>query len=91
MKKPIKLEHVIEIIYAAIPYSNQITDLELMESSLRFTWRKEKRFRVSQNLGVEEVGDGILIGSDITILMERLLKLEGIRREGNPETHTTDF
>lgn len=70
-----KKEHLIEIINKALPYANQIEKWDLTEErAIRFSWRGNK-FRVSFNLGVEEVGNGVLIGSDICILLEKLIKL----------------
>ena len=70
-----KKEQLVEIIYSSLPYSNEIENLDLSESdAVRFKWRGNK-FRVSQSLMVEEVGNGVLIGSDISILLEKLIKL----------------
>ena len=70
-----KKEQLVEIIYSSLPYSNQIENLDLSESdAVRFKWRGNK-FRISQSLMVEEVGNRVLIGSDISILLEKLIKL----------------
>lgn len=71
-----KKESLVEIIYRALPYSNQIESLDLSEDgAIRFRWRGNK-FRISQHsLLVEEIGDGVLMGSDISILLEKLIIL----------------
>lgn len=70
-----KKESLVEIITKAMPYSNQIEQWDFSEDcAVRFFWRGNK-FRVSNNLGVETVGNGVLIGSDISILLEKLIKL----------------
>ena len=70
-----KKETLVELVNKAMPYSNQIEQWDFSEdSAVRFIWRGNK-FRVCQNLGVETVGNGVLIGSDISILLEKLIKL----------------
>ncbi len=70
-----KKETLVELVNKAMPYSNQIGQWDFSENdAVRFVWRGNK-FRVSQNLGVETVGNGVLIGSDISILLEKLIKL----------------
>lgn len=69
-------EKAIEAIVNALPYPQHISDWDLsIENEIRFTWRKDNRFRLDLQSGrVEEVGDGVLIGSDISILVTKLLK-----------------
>jgi len=72
-----KKESLVEIITGALPYPEQIGkwDWTSETDAVRFTWRGNK-FRVGMShLSVEEVGNGVLIGSDISILLEKLIKL----------------
>jgi hypothetical protein len=65
---------LIELVLNALPYSNQINDIDMTEdSAVRFTWRRN-RFRISSTLHVEEVDGGLLAGSNIAIMFEALLK-----------------
>ncbi len=65
---------LIEIIYAALPYSNQITGVSLdEEDAVRFAWRGYT-FRVTVSLFCEEVDGGLLNHSDLALLVETLLK-----------------
>jgi hypothetical protein len=66
---------LLEAVIKALPYPQHITELDLSaEDSIRLVWRKSNKFRISLSGFVEEVGDGVLIGSDISILFEALLK-----------------
>jgi hypothetical protein len=66
---------LLNVILKGVPYPHQIQDVDLGgEDCVRFTWRGT-RFRVSFNYYCEEVGDGVLIGSDLSILLERALRL----------------
>ena len=56
-----------------IPYPTQVKNLEIEENCIRFTWR-DNNFRASNNGFVEEAKDGMLIGSDVSILMQRIIK-----------------
>jgi len=68
-----KQEKVIEIIYQAIPYSEQIRNLCLEESNaVRFQWRGNV-YRVDEFLHTMTVKDGFLNGNDLAILMETIL------------------
>jgi hypothetical protein len=65
---------LVERITQRFPYPAQIKDWDLSrDNSVRFTWRGD-RFRVSDKLFVEEVGDGILSGGNLSILARALLK-----------------
>lgn len=65
---------LIELIYKSMPYSEQITDLDLHNSNmLYFTWRGAT-FRVTMNLSVDEVYESIISRTRTTILIEQLLK-----------------
>lgn len=70
------------LIIRAIPYPQQIEDIELEKDTeaVRFTWRGT-RFRVGQNLMVEEVKDGMLSGSDMAILLGHILTIVYIHEE----------
>lgn len=65
---------IIELLINAIPYANQVKDIDLSSEakSVRFTWRGNS-FRVDDNLGVHEVQDGFLSGSDLAILFRQCL------------------
>ena len=68
------IPEVILRVCQAIPYPGQIRDMETEgDSAIRFKWRSQ-HFRVSKNLSVETVGDGVLIGDDASILLRALLK-----------------
>ena len=64
---------ILERIISRIPYPEQIKDIDLVESgAVQFAWRGTQ-FRVTNN-GADEIGDGVLIGSDIAILLWKVLK-----------------
>lgn len=70
-------EKAVEAVIKGLPYPHQITDIDLTkeDGAIRFTWRKTNKFRLDLTFGsVEEVGDGILMGSDIAILAQALIK-----------------
>jgi hypothetical protein len=76
-------EQLIELIYRAIPYSNQIRNIDLSEFEVvRFTWRRT-RFRVSTTLHVDEVDSPFLRGSNISLLMRTLLQKEQMTADTN--------
>ncbi len=63
-----------ERILQRLPYPDQIRAVDLThDTDVRFAWRGD-RFRVGSNFDVDEVGDGVLIGSNISILLGALLK-----------------
>ena len=67
-------DELLMLVLKALPYSEQIEDLDtIKEDCIRFTWRSH-RFRVDQRMNVETVGDGVLIGDSLSILLETLLK-----------------
>ena len=73
-------EQAIETIVNAFPYPKQIKDWDLTteKDAVIFTWR-ENRFRMCLKYGrVEEVGDGVLIGSDIAILATHIIKIANL-------------
>jgi hypothetical protein len=60
-----------------LPYPEQVSDVELVENGIRFTWRGDNfRLSLSSDLVEECVNDfePILRGSNIAILMEALLR-----------------
>lgn len=70
-------EQALELVVKSIPYPEHIKDWDLSseETSIRFTWRTENRFRFDfKYMSVEEVGNGVLSGTNITILLRELLK-----------------
>ncbi len=77
-------EEIIEVLYNAIPYSNQIKKLDISseEDAIRFEWRGT-RYRVSVRGGVEEIGNGVLTSSDSALLVETLLNKTKIMSDGN--------
>jgi hypothetical protein len=65
---------LIEIIYAALPYSNQITGVSLdEEDAVRFTWRGHD-LRIDLSLNCCEVGESLDCYSDLALLTGTLLK-----------------
>jgi len=66
---------LLQAIIKSIPYPSQISEIDLdLENQLRFTWRGD-RFRVGLSGSVEQVEGVMLSGSNITIVLEELLKL----------------
>lgn len=59
----------------SIPYPAQIKELDFDSEAeaIRFTWRGS-RFRVSTDLLVETVGDGVLSSDNESILLQALLE-----------------
>ncbi len=71
-----KLEQIVETLYKALPYSDQIRNVEFRSDTIYFDWRGT-RFRIDSELGVESVEgehSGILASCDKSILLEALLK-----------------
>lgn len=70
-----KKASLVERVYRSIPYSMGISNLDITseENAIRFDWRGT-RYRVDANGGTEEVGNGVLIGSDCAILMEAIIR-----------------
>ena len=65
---------IMDLVKKALPYSNQMTDTELdEEKDFRFSWRGD-RFRIGDQLNVEQVDGGFLVGSNIAIIIEELIK-----------------
>ncbi len=66
----------IELLIKTVPYPEHITNLEISgENTIRFTWRTSNRFRFDfKNMLIEEVDGCMLAGSNIAILLEKLLK-----------------
>lgn len=67
-------EKLFMAINKCLPYADQITSLDFTSeiNAIRFVWRGN-HFRISTNGEVEEVGNGVLIGSDICIILRALL------------------
>ncbi len=65
----------LEIVLKALPYPHQIHDIDLSQPEvLRFSWRGA-RYRVDESLRAEEIQGDVLVGSDLAILMRRVLQL----------------
>lgn len=62
------MNKIMEILIRAIPYPDHMRDFDISADSVEFTWRGT-RYRVTKSFGVDEVGDGVLIGSDRAILV----------------------
>jgi len=60
------------MIIRALPYPDQMRDLQIASDYVEFTWRTA-RYRVTQSFWVDEVGDGVLIGTERAILMRRCI------------------
>jgi len=68
-----KNEELLELVITSLPYPEQIKDIDVSEpDAIRFTWRGD-RFRVSNTTHVEQVDRGCLCGSNIAILLRRLI------------------
>lgn len=59
---------LIELIICSLPYPDQMRDIEIALDYVAFTWRGV-RYRITETFGVDEVRNGLLIGSDTAILM----------------------
>lgn len=70
---------IIELLINAIPYANQIKDIDLSseKDAVRFTWRSY-RYRVSNTFCTEQVHNECLIGSDTAILIRRCLEQSAV-------------
>ena len=73
---------IIELLINAIPYANQIKDIDLSSEakSVQFTWRGNS-FRVTETLQVYEVSDGFLSRQDLAILFRQCLNQAMILKE----------
>lgn len=71
---------LIEIIYANIPYSNQIKNLKISERSIYFEWRGEC-FKVEESGMTMTSRGSILEGSNSSMLMEHIIKKAKIEYE----------
>lgn len=65
---------IIELLISALPYPNQIKNIELSHRSteVRFEWRGHK-FSVTESLHVNEIEDSCLVGNDLSILLRQCL------------------
>jgi hypothetical protein len=66
------MNKIIELLIRAIPYPDQMKDFDIHTDYVEFTWRGT-RYRVTKGYGVDEVGNGVLIGSDSSILIRALI------------------
>lgn len=73
----------IELITKALPYPQHISNWGIDdEAEIRFTWRHTNFKFDLKYCSVEEIGDGVSISSDTSILMEKLIKIELVNRIG---------
>jgi len=83
VKTSIEQYKILNTLRKCLPYSDQMFGVDLFEDgSIRFDWRG-RRYRISRNYGVEQVGDGILISSNKAMLIQALLE-----NERNKTIHT---
>jgi hypothetical protein len=68
--------HAIEILSNCLPYFNQAKDFDFINPDcLYFSWRS-KRFKLNfAGASVEEVKGTLLEGTEISILMTRVIKM----------------
>jgi len=64
---------LIVLVMKALPYANQVSDVEEENDAIRFNWRGTK-YHISKSLSVNEVGDGVLTGTDTAMLIRTLLE-----------------
>jgi len=69
-----KTSQLLELIMRTLPYPDQIRNLQIEDEAVRFEWRSQ-RFRISTTLLVETVGNGVLIGDDISIIFGKMLNV----------------
>lgn len=69
----------VEYMVKAIPYPEQITDMDITDDRIYFTWRHERFKYEFKTCGVWIVKGSLLEGSAICILMEKLLKMEHVK------------
>jgi hypothetical protein len=68
-----KILNVVNRLRRAMPNADQVNITRMTNEELRFEWRGTS-YRVTDDMYVEEVGDGVLIGSDSAALIRRLLE-----------------
>lgn len=69
-------DKVVELIYAAMPYSDQITDLDTTEENhVRFNWRGV-RFEVTCDLHVHTIEGIMAVSGNLAILLQCLLRIK---------------
>ena len=69
-------DEVVEVIIRALPYAGQINKLDTTgdDSAVRFTWRgTEFRVSTSGTFSTETVEGPMLVGGNMSILLEALL------------------
>lgn len=74
---------LIELVYRALPYSEQITDLDIDSEpeAITFTWRSDT-YRVDLNMSVSEKDDHFVRGTNQAILLERVLQQAWLAKGG---------
>ena len=65
----------LDTVIARIPHPGQIRDTQVESdgTTVRFVWRGSQ-FRIAENLFVEEMQPGLLVRSNLAIVLEALLK-----------------
>ena len=76
-------DEAIELLYSSIHYPEHISNLDTNEDgAIRFVWRTTSKFRFDfRDLAVETVGDGVLDGSNIAILLKHILGAAYIKKK----------
>lgn len=67
-----KISELVELIYAAIPNSDQICNLVIADDCVRFEWWRTT-YRVNERRFVEICENSLLKSDDKTMLIEALL------------------
>ena len=76
-----KHSETLETVLGALPYPDQIHEIDFSDSgAVRFSWRGA-RYRISAELLVEEVQEAVLATSDRAILLSALLKTSRALKE----------
>jgi len=90
VEKKLTNEEVLALVLRAIPYPDQVTEVDTRKKGqVRFDWRGT-RYRVSENLNVESVHDGMLRGCDTSLLLGVLFEQERSRSEEEDEDETEE-
>ncbi len=75
-------EKIITLVIKSIPYPESVTIIAINKESVIFEWRKLKFVVYCDGLRVEEIAeDDLSIGSHISMILERLLKVVMVQGE----------
>lgn len=75
-------EKIVNLVIKSMPYPESIIISAINKESVVFEWRKLKFIVYCDGLRVEEIAeDDLSIGSHISIILERLLKVVMIQGE----------